>query len=131
MEILKEIEEEYKLENSFSLMIYTGEEDSYFLWEMIKDGVVLYSKPEMAIHSIQDIMPYALISYTYRGLKGNDKKRIQRFLFESRKGALIDRNNKMKYIAPGVILLPLEKSKRVTQFFDASHLTYSLIKIWR
>lgn len=130
MEILKGIEEEYKLENSFSLMIYTGEEDSYFLWEMIKDGVVLYSKPEMAIHSVQDIMPYALISYTYRGLKENDKKRIQRFLFESKKGASIDRNNKMEYIAPGVILLPLGKSKRVTQFFDASHLTYSLIKLW-
>lgn len=129
--ILKEIEDEHRLKVSFSLVIPTGNEDPYFMWETLKDGVVVYIKPEMAIHSIGKVKPYALISYSYASLKENDKKKVQRFLFESKKGVQIDKDNKMEYIAPSVILLPLEKSKYVTEFFDKMHLKYSLMKIWR
>ncbi len=131
MKIAKEIEDEFRLEASFSIMIYTGEEDPYFVWEAVKDGVAIYIKPEMAIHSIQNVKPYSLVSYSFTGLKDSEKKRIQRFLFESKKGVQIDRSNKMEYIAPGVLVLPLEKSKHVIEFFDKMHLQYSLMKIWR
>jgi predicted nucleotidyltransferase len=131
MKLLKEIEDEHKLEASFSLLIYTGNEDPYFIWETISDGIVLYIKPEIVIQSIQSVKPYALISYSYSGLKENDKKRAQRYIFESKKGLQIDRDNKLEYIAPGVILLPLENSKSIIRFFDELHLRYSLIKVWR
>lgn len=131
MNILKEIENEYQLGVNFSPIIYTGKEDPYFVWETVKDGVVVFIKPEMAIHSITNVKPYALISYSYSGLKENVKKKVQRFLFESKKGVQIDKGNRMEYLAPGVIVLPLEKSKLVTDFFDEMHLNYSLMKIWR
>lgn len=131
MRILHKIEDEFKLEVSFSLMIYSGKEDPYFIWEAIKDGVVIYIRPEMVIDSNKNIKPYALISYSYVGLKNSDTKRVQRFLFESQKGMQIDRNNKIEYIAPGVILLSLEKSKHITKLFDEMRLNYSLLKIWR
>ena len=131
MKLLKEIEDENKLVASFSLILYTGKEDPYFIWETISDGVILYIKPELVIPSIQSVKPYALISYTYSSLKDNDKKRVQRYIFESKKGLKIDKNNKMEYIGPGVLLIPLEKSKIVTKFFDEIHVNYSLMKIWR
>ena len=131
MKLLKEIENENKLEASFSLILYTGKEDPYFIWEMISDGVVLYITPELVTPSIQSIKPYALISYSYSGLKDNDKKRVQRYIFESKKGLQIDKGNKIEYIAPGVLLIPLQKSRFIKKFFDEMHVNYSLIKIWR
>ncbi len=130
-DILNNIEKKYNMETSFSLIIYTGEEDSYFIWEMMKDGIVIYSKPEMAIKSIQNLKPYGLISYTYSGLKETEKKRIQRFLFESKNGIKVNRKNKMEYIAPGVILLSADKLKKTIKFFEEHKLKHSLIKIWR
>ena len=85
----------------------------------------------MVNQSIHGIKPHALISYSYSGLNNNDKKKVQRFIFESKKGLQIDKDNKMVYISPGVLLLELEKSKIVTKFFDEIHLKYSLMKIWR
>jgi len=129
--ILKEIEDEYRLKVSFSLMIPTGREDPYFMWEALKDGVVVFIRPELAFDSIGNVKPYALISYSYLGLKENNKKKVQRFLFESKKGIQIDKSNKMEYIGSGVILLSLKRSKKATEFFDQMHLQYSLMKIWR
>jgi len=128
---LKEIEEEYKLETSFSLILYTGKEDPYFIWEILSTGVVIYIQPEIVIQSIQSVKPYALISYSYSGLEDNVKKRVQRFIFESKKGLQIDRKNKMEYFAPGVLILTLEKSKLITKYFDEHHMKYTLMKIWR
>ena len=131
MKLLKEIEDENKLAASFSLILYTGKEDAYFIWETISDGVVTYIKPEMVIPSIKSIKPYALISYSYYSLKDKDKKRVQRYIFESKNGMQIDKSNKIEYIGPGVLLIPLEKSKSIKRFFDEMHVKYSLIKIWR
>ena len=129
--ILKEIETEYKLPVSFSMLIYTGLEDPYFLWETVKDGVVLYIKPKLAIQTPQTVKPYALISYSYTGLTENEKKRLSRFLFEAKSGLKVDKSNKLEYIAPGVILLTPERSELVVEFFNELGLRYSLIKIWR
>jgi predicted nucleotidyltransferase len=131
MKLLREIEVENRLEASFSLIIYTSNEDPYFLWETISDGVVIYIKPELVLQSIKSVKPYTLISYSYSGLNNNIKKKVQRFIFESKNGLQIDRNNKMEYIAPGVLLFPLEKSKSIIKFFDDIHMKYSLIKIWK
>jgi len=128
---LRGIEREYRLEASFSLTTYTGKEDSYFLWEVMKDGVVLYCGPETAIRSSGNAGPHALIAYRYEGAKEGDKKRVQRFIFESKRGPLVDRNNKTEHPAPGVILLPVDRAKPVIELLDSLHITYSLIKVWR
>ena len=107
--ILSDIESEFKLKNTFSINIYKGSEDSYFLWEAAKDGAVLY---------------------TFMGLSDKIKKRIQRFLFESKTGIEIDKQNRMEYIAPGVILISIDRSKKTIELFDESGIEYSLVKVW-
>lgn len=129
--ILHKIESEYDLQNNFSPVFFTGEEDSYFIWEVGKDGVVIYIRPEMVLAPTTNISPYALISYSFTGLDDATKKKTQRFLFKSKSGVKIDMNNKLEYIAPGVLLLPLEKVDQITDFFESNNVKYSLAKVWR
>ena len=56
-DILRKIEMEYDLQVSFSLLIYTGEEDSYFLWEVANDGGVLFIRPEMIVAPTSNLSP--------------------------------------------------------------------------
>ena len=97
-ELLKDIEEKFKLEISFSPLIYEGSEDPYFIWETLKDGAVIYCRPEMVLPAAETAKPYALISYRYSGLGGSEKKRVQRFLYESGNGMKIDKKNRLEYI---------------------------------
>lgn len=129
--VLSAIETEFKLKNPFSLNIFTGKEDSHFLWEVVNDGVVLLSKVEMAINDLKNTKPYALISYSFNKLDEKSKKYIQRYLFESKKGVQIDRRNRQEYVSRGVILVSVERAKKVTKLFDEIGVEYSLIKIWR
>ena len=129
--ILRSIETAHGLQINFSPIIYTGEEDSYFLWEAVKDGSVLFARPEMVVSPAANLVPYALISYSFSGLSTQIKKKAQRFLFESKYGANIDMNNRMVYIAPGVILIALEKSKDIISFFESNRVNYTLAKLWK
>jgi len=129
--ILTSIESEFKLRNPFSLIIFTGKEDSHFLWEVVNNGVVLFSKVEMVINDPKNTKPYALISYSFNKLEEKGKKYIQRFLFESERGGKIDRKNRQEYVSRGVILISVERSKKVTRLFNEMGVEYSLIKIWR
>jgi len=128
--ILRDIENVFDLELSFSLNVYDGKEDTYFLWELVNDGVVLFCKPGMLIHSFDGLKPYALLSYSFTGVVKKDKKKALRYLYESENGMKINKGNKMEYIGLGVIKLSLEKSKKVTALFDELRVEYSLIKIW-
>lgn len=129
--ILRDLENEYKLTISFSPVIFTGEEDSYFIWEVVKDGVVIFIKPELVLSPDKNITPYALISYSLSGLDNSQKKKIQRFLFKSKDGVKIDMKNKLEYIAPSVLLISIEKANQLTSYFDSNNVNYSLIKVWR
>jgi len=129
--ILRSIESAHGLKINFSPIIYTGEEDSYFLWEAVKDGSVLFARPEIVVSPAANLTPYALISYSFSGLSTQIKKKVQRFLFDSKYGANIDVNNRTVYIAPGVILVSLEKSKDITSFFESNTVNYSLAKLWK
>ena len=129
--ILRSVETAHGLQINFSPIIYKGDEDSYFLWEVVKDGSVLFVRPEMVVSPIANMSPHALISYSFSGLNDQTKKKIQRFLFESKHGANIDKKNKMVYIAPGVILIALEKSKEIILLFESNNVNYTLVKLWK
>lgn len=128
--ILRDIENVFDLELSFSLNVYEGNEDTYFLWELVNNGVVLFCKPGMLVQSIDGLKPFALLSYSFSGVMTKDKKKALRYLYESVSGLKIKKDNKMEYIGLGVIKLPLEKTKKVTKLFDELRIGYSLIKIW-
>jgi len=128
--IFRELEKKYSLRVSFSQSIYTGKEDTYFLWELARDGVVIYCRPEMLVQPAGNARPCALLSYSYSGLDARTKQMMHRMLFDSKSGLKIDRGNKMEYIAPGVILLPVEKEKMALDFFERYGVKYGLTKIW-
>jgi len=129
--LLHEIEQDFRLQLSFSYTMFTGNEDPFFLWETLKDGIVIFCRAESIIPSIGSLKPHALISYSLAGQDGKQKKRTHRFLFESKDGAGIVRSNRMEYVAPGVILVSLSKTSRITDYFDKWDIHYSLMKIWR
>lgn len=128
--ILRDIENEFDLEQSFSLNVYDGKEDTYFLWELVNDGVVLFCKPGMLMQSFDGLKPYALLSYSFSGVVNKVKKKALRYLYESENGLKINKSNKMEYIGPGVLKLSLEKAEKVTTLFNELKVDYSLIKIW-
>ena len=128
--ILRDIENVFDLELSFSLNVYDGKEDTYFLWELVNDGVVLFCKPGMLVQSFDGLKPFALISYSFSGVLKKDKKRALRYLYESDRGLKINKDSKLEYIGPGVIKLPQDKTKKVTELFDELGIKYSFLKIW-
>ena len=128
--ILRDIENVFDLELSFSLNVYDGKEDTYFLWELVNDGVVLFCKPGMLVQSFDGLKPFALISYSFSGVLKKDKKRALRYLYESDRGLKINKDSKLEYIGPGVIKLPQDKTIKVTELFDELGIKYSFLKIW-
>ena len=128
--ILRSIETSHELKISFSPIIHTGSEDSYFLWEAMKDGCILFARPEM-LAAPADLAPYALISYSFAGLNQQVKKKMQRFLFESKHGANINMKDKTEYIGQGVLLVSMERSKEIIAFFESNGVSHTLAKLWK
>jgi predicted nucleotidyltransferase len=128
--VLRILETRYHLKISFSLKLFTGDEDNYFLWEVASDGVVVFCRPEAVMENRKGLKPYALISYSLTGLDGSAKKKVLRHLFSSKSGSRIDMSNKMEYIAQSVLMLSVERSKEVVEFFEAQGVDYSLRKVW-
>ncbi|MEM2870530.1 MAG: nucleotidyltransferase domain-containing protein [Thermoplasmata archaeon] len=129
--VLRGIEKKHNLRLSFSLMVYSGKEDPHFLWEAVRDGAVLFCRPETALRGPATAQPVALVSYSLKGLGGAGRQRIRRFIFESKKGISVDRGNRQEYIAPGALLLSPEKARRLIAILDSLRVRYSLIKLWR
>ena len=128
-ETLISLEQEFNLKLSFSPNFHSGEEDSYFLWELVKDGVVIFCRPEPLLKKQDRLKPHALISYSLKDLDESMKKRAQRFIFG--KGGGVDKRNRLEYIGQGVILVSMEKAKSIIQFLESNSITYSLTKVWK
>ena len=96
--ILRSVETAHNLQINFSPITYSGDEDSYFLWEVVNDGSVLFIRPEMVVFPNNNMSPHALVSYSFTGLNAQTKKKVQRFLFKSKYGANIDKKNKMIWV---------------------------------
>jgi len=130
LELLIGIETEFDLPVSFSTIVFEGDEDSHFLWEVARDGVVIFCRPGMVMAPKEGLTPYALISYTYNGLGDNGKRRVQRFLFDNDNGLNLNKSNRLEYVSRGVILLSMERAELATGFFDLLNVKYGLKKVW-
>ena len=129
--LLSDVERKFNPKASFSLFMYRGDEDSNFIWEVVNDGAVIYSNPSFFIRDLKDLSPHALISYSYPHLNNTDKKKLQRFLFTSKKGILVNKKNRLEYVSPGVLLLDMARASQLKSFLDDLKVKYSFIKIWR
>lgn len=132
--ITSEISKKYNLTHSFSLTFYninfTEEIDSDFLWEISKNGMVIWTKPEYLFTKTikENFSPKLLVKYSLEKLKDKDKRALLRGLYESKKKLI---NIKKEKIAPGVILISAQKSIKLKELFDKYKLvSYSVKKIW-
>jgi predicted nucleotidyltransferase len=130
IEILRKIEKKHNLEISFSIIDSETGTDPYFSWEVVRDGMLLFCRPELLIDPPNRLSAYALISYSYVGLEEKEKKAANRFIFETENGLKIDTGNKMEYIAPGVIVIPVDRVEYAEKKFNKLGMKFSLLKIW-
>lgn len=141
----REIERAHKLENPFSFVfVNRGEEaDSTFLWEVAKDGYVLYCTPESILGRVElgHLKPSALISYTLRRMPPKDRMYIDRQLYGytvkkvhkgkeyvSEREGLIHRYGKK--LGRATFLIDAQKSDDVLRLFNEKGVVYTLTKVW-
>lgn len=137
------IENKYKLQNPFSFVFFNRGEsiDSDFLWEVVKDGITLYCKPELILGQKEFLKPAALISYTYGNIPQKNKMYIKRQLY----GYKVKKKHKNKeYISEreGIVskygkklgratfIVEAKKTDEILKLFEEKGVKYSLTKIW-
>lgn len=100
-----------------------------FLWNVVREGIVVWGKPEDIISKEPhpSLKPLVVVSYSFDGLSETDKRRLLRRLYTS-KNKLLDK--KTDRLGPGTILVSAEKFEDVRELFDKFHVKYSLKKVW-
>lgn len=132
--ITSEISKKHNLKYPFSLTFYNmrqeEEIETDFLWEICKDGIVLWSNPKFILSkNIKDILSAKLICiYSFKGLEEKNKRAIIRKLYKS-KSKLINENEEK--LAPGVLLIDSKKESKLIELFDKYGVkNYKIKKIW-
>lgn len=141
--IAGEIENTHNLENPFSFVFMNKNEnlDSDFLWEVTKDGIVLYARPELIIGQKENLKPAAFISYTFNNLQPKEKMYVKRKLYGYHVKSV---HNGKEYLneGEGIIEKYGKKMGRATFLIDAAHVDdilklfkekkvkYKITKVW-
>jgi predicted nucleotidyltransferase len=141
--IAVKIEDKYRLQNPFSFVFFNRNEpiDSDFLWEVVKDGTILYCKPELILGQKEFLKPAAFISYTYGDIPQKDKMFVKRQLYGYRvktkhknKEYISERegivNKYGKKIGRATFIIDAGKTDEILELFDERRVKYNLTKIW-
>ncbi|MBI5681263.1 MAG: nucleotidyltransferase domain-containing protein [Methanobacterium sp.] len=137
------IENKYNLQNPFSFVFFNKGEsiDSDFLWEVVKDGITLYCKPELILGQKDFLKPAAFISYSYGEIPQKDKMFVKRQLYgykiktehkgkkytSEREGIVSKYGKKM---GRATFMIEAGKTDEIIELFDEKQVKYSLNKIW-
>lgn len=138
-----EIENKHDLDNPFSYVFFNRNEniDSDFLWEIAKDGIALYSKPELILGKKENLEPAAFISYKFGKIPHKDKMYVERKLYgykvkkkykekdyvSESKGLVSEFGKK---VGRATFLIKSKKIDEVTKIFDQKKVEYNLSKVW-
>ena len=138
-----EIEHSYKLENPFSFVFVNRGEavNSEFLWEVAKDGIMLYCRPEKVLGTKEYLKPAVFISYTFGGILQKDKMYVGRKLYGYKarltykgKEYVIEREGLItqygKRLGRGTFIIDARKSDDVIRLFNEKSVTYTITKVW-
>lgn len=141
--IAGEIEKIRNMENPFSFVFMDKNEslDSEFLWEVAKDGIVLYARPELILGQKENLKPAAFISYSFGDIPAKDKMFIKRKLF-GYKVKSVHKDKEYVNEGKGIVQEHGKKMGRATFLIDIAHVDdilslfrekkvkYKLSKIW-
>ena len=106
-----------------------GEVESDFLWNVVKEGVVIWGKPQDILMKAPhpSLEPLVLIRYSVKELNERDKRKILRWLYTSKKRII--GKSKEKW-GPGVLLIKASKFEEIKKIFDEFNVKYSVKKFW-
>jgi Polymerase beta, Nucleotidyltransferase len=138
-----EIERQYKLENPFSFVFLNRGEgiDADFLWEVTKNGFVLYLKPESVIGRQEFLTPSLLFSYSFQGIPPKDQMYINRRLYGYRSKS-VHKGKEYVNEKPGLVqlygkklgratfIIDARKSDGVRRLFDERGILHTVVKTW-
>ena len=138
-----EMEKKYHLENPFSFVFMNKNEDSdsEFLWEVAKDGIVLYARPELILGREDNLKPEAFISYTFGGIPAKDKMYVKRKLYGYQvksvhkgkeyynKGRGIVQEHGKK-LGRATFIIDATHADSIISLFDEKRVKYKLSKVW-
>lgn len=140
-----EIERAYELENPFSFVFANrGEDvDTDFLWEVARDGLLLYGKPERLLSTSSDehLTPMLVISYDLSGLPRKDRVFVERKLYGYRarpiykeKEYAIERKGLVtqygRRLGRGAFMIDARNSERALRLLDERRVKHTAIKAW-
>ena len=141
--IAGEIEKTHNMDNPFSFVFKNKNEnlDSEFLWEVTKDGIVLYAPPELILGQKKYLKPAAFISYTFGDIPAKDKMFVKRKLYGYKvksvhkgkeylnegKGMVQEHGKKM---GRATFLIDKEHVDDIVNLFKKYKVQYKLSKVW-
>ena len=132
--ITSDISKKHNLKYPFSLTFYNSgnkeEMESDFLWEVCKDGIMIWGNPSFIVgKKIKEVLkPKLLCTYSLKGITEKDKRAAIRKLYES-KSKLIDEGKEK--LGPGILLIDAEKEPLLKALFDKYGVkNYTIKKVW-
>jgi len=138
-----EIERAYELENPFSFVFANrGEDvDTDFLWEVARDGLLLYGKPERLLSRDEHLTPMLIISYDLRELPRKDRVYVERKLYGyharpiyKEKEYAIEREGLVtrygRRLGRGAFMIDARNSERALRLLDERRVKHTAIKAW-
>lgn len=142
-QIAGEIEKQYNLDNPFSFVFMNRKEelDTDFLWEVAKDGIVLYAHPESILGKKDNLKPAAFVSYVFGEIPAKDKMYVKRKLYgyqvksthqgkeylNEGKGIIQEHGKKM---GRATFLINSDHLDDVLDLFHDKKVKYKLTKVW-
>jgi len=131
--VASDISVKYDLPYPFSFVFVNKgnmiEIESDFLWNVVKEGVVIWGKPQDILMKSPhpSLEPLMLIKYSVKELNEKNKRKFLRWLYTSKKKIIEKREEKL---GPGVLLIKAEKFEETKRVFDKFNVKYSTKKIW-
>lgn len=132
-EIASNISTKYDLLYPFSFVFINkrnmGEVESDFLWNVVKEGVVIWGKPQDILMKTPhpSLEPLMLIRYSVKELNEKNKRKLLRWLYTSKKRII---GKGKERLGPGVLLIKAEKFEDIKKVFDKLNVKYSIKKFW-
>lgn len=116
--------------------------DSDYLWNIAKEGIVIWSRPQHLLGLRQlPLEPYLIITYDLSKTSAKDKRAVHRALYgyrtrrivagkvyESTSPGLV--REKVRRLAAGVILAPANAADKILDALDAHGVPTQQTKVW-
>ncbi|MGA3359022.1 MAG: nucleotidyltransferase domain-containing protein [Halobacteriota archaeon] len=138
-----EVERAYELVNPFSFVFANrGEDlDTDFLWQVARDGLLLYGKPERLLGSDEYFTPMLVVSYDLSDLPRKDRVYVERKLYGYRarptykeKEYAIEREGLVtqygRRLGRGAFMIDARSSEMALHLLDERKVKHTAIKAW-